>query len=49
MVSYTYGLRFHQQWPGSEYVEQDFFDHGFSQNVYRTTDTVSDFLIRTLR
>ena len=48
VVPYTYGLRFHQQWPGSEYVLQEYFDHGFMQNIYRTTDIVSDFLIRTL-
>ena len=48
VVPYTYGLRFHQQWPGSEYVLMEYFDHGFSQNIYRATDLVSDFLIRTL-
>ena len=49
VVPYTYGERFHQQWKGSEYVLQEYFDHVFTQNVYRTTDIVSDFLIRTLR
>ena len=49
VVPYTYGLRFHQQWPRSEYVEQDYFDHGFVQNIYRTTDIVSNFLLRTLK
>ena len=49
VVPYTYGLRFHQQWPRSEYVEQDYFDHGFMQNIYRTTDIVSNFLLRTLK
>ena len=49
IVPYTYGERFHQQWKGSEYVMQEYFDHGFSQNIYRTTDTVSAFLMRTLR
>lgn len=49
VVPYTYGERFHQQWKGSEYVMQEYFDHGFSQNVYRTTDIASDFLIRTLK
>lgn len=49
VVPYTYGERFHQQWKGSEYILQEYFDHGFSQNVYRTTDLVSQFLIRTLR
>ncbi len=49
IVPYTYGLRFHQQWPGSEYVEQDYFDHGFTQNLYRTTDYVSEFLLSKLK
>ena len=49
VVPYTYGERFHQQWKGSEFVMQEYFDHGFSQNIYRTTDIVSDFLIRTLK
>ena len=49
MVPYTYGLCFHQQWPGSEYVLMEYFDHGFSQNIYRVTDIVSNFLIRTLK
>lgn len=49
IVPYTYGLRFHQQWPGSEYVLLEFFDHGFGQNIYRATDLVSHFLIKTLR
>jgi alpha/beta superfamily hydrolase/peroxiredoxin len=48
VVPYTYGLRFHQQWPGSQYVEQEYFDHGFSQDIYRTTDTVTSFLLKVL-
>ena len=49
VVPYTYGERFHRLWKGSEYVLQEYFDHGFSQNVYRTTDIVSDFLYKTLQ
>lgn len=49
VVPYTYGERFHQLWKGSEYVLQEYFNHGFSQNIYRTTDYVSEFLIRTLK
>ena len=49
VVPYTYGLRFHQQWPSSEYVLLEDYDHGFSQNIYRATGLVSDFLIRTLK
>lgn len=49
VVPYTYGERYHQLWNGSEYVMQEYFDHGFGQNVYRTTDLASAFLIKTLR
>ncbi len=30
-------------------VIQEYFDHGFSQNIYRTTDIVSRFLIKQLK
>ena len=49
IVPYTYGLRFHQQWPGSEYELLEYYDHGFSQNVYRATDLVSQFFVKTLK
>ena len=49
VVPYTYGLRFHLQWTKSEYVLQEYFDHGFSQNIYRTTDIVSSYLLRVLK
>ncbi len=35
--------------PKSEYVMQEYFDHGFSQNIYRTTDIVAQYLIKTLK
>lgn len=49
LVPYTYGLRFHQQWTGSEYYELDGHDHGFTQNLYHATNLVADFLVRTLK
>lgn len=49
VVPYTYGERFHQIWPKSELVIQEYFDHGFSQNIYRTTDIVSEYLIKQLK
>ena len=49
VVPYTYGERFHQIWPKSEYVMQEYFDHGFSQNVYRSTDIVAQFLLKALK
>ena len=49
VVPYTYGERFHQIWPKSEFVILEYFDHVFTQNIYRTTDIVSDYLIRQLK
>ena len=49
VVPYTYGERYHSIWPKSEYVQLDGFDHGFSQNIYRTDRIVSDWLIGKLK
>ena len=49
VVPYTYGIRYHQLWKDSEYVELEAQDHGFSQNPYRATRVVSDFLIKVLK
>lgn len=49
VVPYTYGERFHKIWPKSEFVLQEYYDHGFSQNIYRTTDIVARYLIRQLK
>ena len=49
VVPYTYGERFHQIWPNSQLVIQDYFDHGFSQNIYSSTDIVSEYLIKHLK
>ena len=48
-VPYTYGERFHQQWPGSEFVLLEYFDHGFTQNIYRAADLVAHYLIDKLQ
>ena len=49
VVPYTYGLRYHQQWPASEYYELDGYDHGFMQNVWRASELASDFLVKVLK
>ncbi len=49
IVPYTYGIRYHQLWQGSEYVELEAFDHGFSQNPYRAARIVSDYLVKVLK
>ncbi len=48
VVPYTYGERFRDLWAGSRWELLDAFDHGFSQNIYRATGLVSDFLIEVL-
>ena len=49
VVPYTYGEGFHKIWPKSEFVLQEYYDHGFSQDIYRTTDIVSQYLINQLK
>ena len=49
VVPYTYGIRYHQQWLGSEYHELETYDHGFSQNIYMACELASDFLIKVLK
>jgi hypothetical protein len=49
VVPYTYGERFHEIWPKSELIVQEYFDHGFSQNIYRSTDLVAEYLIKQLK
>ena len=45
VVPYTYGERFHQQWPKSQFLLLERYDHGFSQNVAHATDIVSQYLL----
>jgi len=49
VVPYTYGERYKQVWPEAQLLILDAHDHGFSQNIYRATRAVSDFLLRTLK
>ncbi len=49
IVPYTYGLRYHQLWRGSEYHELPGYDHGFTQDLTTATRLASDFLIKTLK
>ena len=48
VVPYTYGERFHEQWKNSEWHLLEYFDHGFTQNMYRVAGLTSEFLTRTL-
>ena len=36
-------------WPGIQLVIQEYFDHGFSQNIYSSTDIVTEYLIKHLK
>lgn len=45
---YTYGLRYHDLWPGSEYHQLDGYDHGFNPNPQDAVDIAIDYLSRTL-
>ncbi|MBQ7422765.1 MAG: alpha/beta fold hydrolase [Prevotella sp.] len=49
VVPYTYGERYHQIWKNSQLILLEAFDHGFSQNIYRATELVSDYLIQFLK
>jgi len=49
VVPYTYGERYHQIWPKSEFVALEYFDHGFSQDIILATDIVSEYLIKVLK
>ena len=49
VVPYTYGERYHGIWPNSELHILDFYDHGFSQNVYHAAEIASDFIIRSVK
>ncbi len=46
VVPYTYGKRFADMWPSSEYVEMDAADHGFSQDINQACTTAARFFIR---
>lgn len=48
VVPYTYGKRFNELWPGSEYHEMPGFDHGFGPNPQQAIDVAIDFLTRSL-
>lgn len=48
VVPYTYGERFHQVWPGSQWELLDGLDHGFMPNVYRADQLVIDYLVKSL-
>ena len=49
LVPYTCGERFHQLWEHSEYYELEYYDHNFTNCIYRPVEITVDFLRRTLQ
>ncbi len=45
VVPYTYGLRFHQLWRGSEYHQLERFDHGFGPEPLEAVKLALKFLV----
>ena len=48
-VPYTYGLRFHQQWKGSEWHLLDHYDHGFGPNPGEAVKLAVAFFVKQLK
>ncbi len=49
LVPYTCGERFHQMWENSEYYELEYYDHNFTNCIYRPVEITADYLKRTLQ
>ena len=49
LVPFTCAERFHQMWENSEYYELEYYDHNFTNCIYRPVDITVDYLLRTLR
>jgi pimeloyl-ACP methyl ester carboxylesterase/peroxiredoxin len=49
LVPYTCGERFHQMWENSEYYELEYYNHNFTNCIYRPVEITVDYLVRTLR
>ena len=49
LVPFTCGERFHELWENSEYYELEYYDHNFTNCIFRPVDITVDYLKRTLR
>ena len=49
VVPYTYGLRFHQLWRGSEYHQLERFDHGFGPKPAEAVKITVDFFNKKIK
>jgi peroxiredoxin/predicted esterase len=49
LVPFTCGERFQQLWENSEYYELEYYDHNFTNCIYRPVEITVDYLKRTLQ
>ena len=49
LVPFTCGERFHEIWPSSEYYELEYYDHNFTNCLYRPVEITTDYLQRVLK
>jgi len=49
LVPFTCGERFHQLWAGSEYYELEYYDHNFTNCIYRPVEISTEYLTRKMR
>ena len=49
LVPFTCGERFHEMWENSEYYELEYYDHNFTNCIFRPADITVDYLKRTLQ
>ena len=49
LVPFTCGERFHQMWENSEYYELEYYDHNFTNCIYRPVEITAEYLKRVLR
>lgn len=49
LVPFTCGERFHQMWENSEYHELEYYDHNFTNCLYRPVEITTEYLKKTLR
>ena len=49
LVPFTCGERFHELWENSEYYELEYYDHNFTNCIYRPVDITTEYLKRVLK
>ena len=49
LVPFTCGERFHQLWHGSEYYELEYYDHNFTNCIYRPVEITTEYLKQVMK